>query len=91
VWCVRYSGLILPTICYLVRLLMVMTGKPNDGLILKSEPWQTKLENPKKKSRGTNRSDTLYAHSTALPQSYPASIASGMYLLKCKALIRPYA
>ena len=28
-----------------------------------------------------------YAHSTAIPQSYPASIGSGRGILKCKALI----
>ena len=31
--------------------------------------------------------DLLCAHSTAVPQSYPASIGSGRGILKCKALI----
>ena len=53
-------------------------------VILKNDQRQTKS----KKSQNVHGYEPLwYAHSTALPQSYPASIGSGVGPPICKALI----
>ena len=59
-------------------------------IIQKVDQWQTKLK-ISQNVHGYSRYEPLwYAHSTALPQSYTASIGSGRCVLKFKALIRPY-